>query len=377
MGATYYVDGALGSDSNAGTSAGAGNAWATLQHAASTATGAGITINVKASATYTISSTLTFNSGTTVPNIAPFIVRGYTSSPGDGGRATIQVTSSITGSSFALSDGGNSHVIFDSLKVDGNGICTNGIFANGRGSSLFNCEVTNCTVSGIQATGNTNYAVGCDVHGMASGASYCYILTGGYYHYCVARSSPCPGFSMNANNGGGEAIECIAYGLTGVNGIGFYLTNCLIGSMVRNCIAYGNSSDGIQLGSGSYAGVLLLNNVLVNNGGYGLNMPSWQASSAADYNFFYGNTSGPRNGIAAGPHDVTLTGDPFAAGSSGNFALNSTSGAGASVRAAAYPSLFPHGSTSNYRDGGASQHQDSGGGSSGMLVIPGLNGGFA
>jgi len=42
--------------------------------------------------------------------------------------------------------------------------------------------------------------------------------------------------------------------------------------------------------------------------------------------------------------------------------LNSTTSQGASLRAGADPSSFPGGLTSNYRDIGAAQHQDSGSG---------------
>ena len=55
MATTWYVDGAVGNDSNAGTSPGAGNAWATIGKATSTAA-AGDTVNVKASATYTLTA---------------------------------------------------------------------------------------------------------------------------------------------------------------------------------------------------------------------------------------------------------------------------------------------------------------------------------
>lgn len=67
---TYYVDGASGSDGNAGTSTGA--AWKTLGKA-STSTAAGDTIYVKASATY--NEILTFRSTGTASS--PVIWEGY------------------------------------------------------------------------------------------------------------------------------------------------------------------------------------------------------------------------------------------------------------------------------------------------------------
>ena len=49
----YYVDPSVGDNGNAGTSAGAGNAWKDAEHAAETISGGGHTIYLKASADYT------------------------------------------------------------------------------------------------------------------------------------------------------------------------------------------------------------------------------------------------------------------------------------------------------------------------------------
>ena len=85
---TYYVDGAVGNDSNAGTSPGSGNAWATIAKAASTVV-AGDTAYIKASATYTITSTITL-SNTGSQSAGAIRYEGYTTTPGArDGRPTI------------------------------------------------------------------------------------------------------------------------------------------------------------------------------------------------------------------------------------------------------------------------------------------------
>lgn len=80
---TYYIDGAVGDDANAGTAEGAGNAWASMSKAFSTVV-AGDTVWVKASVTYTDQATF-------LPvgaNNAWIRYEGYTTTPGDGGIVT-------------------------------------------------------------------------------------------------------------------------------------------------------------------------------------------------------------------------------------------------------------------------------------------------
>ncbi len=77
-----------------------------------------------------------------------------------------------------------------------------------------------------------------------------------------------------------------------------------------------------------------------------------------NYNFYWTNTSGALNNITAGAQDVTLTGSPYTNAGSGDFSLNNTAGAGAAVRAHAFPGTFSGISTTGYLDGGPTQHAD-------------------
>ena len=81
---TYYVDWAVGDDGNAGTSEGAGNAWKTIDKAMNTVA-AGDTVYVKATGPYL--ETATIQTAGTVSGTITF--EGYTSTPGDGGQATV------------------------------------------------------------------------------------------------------------------------------------------------------------------------------------------------------------------------------------------------------------------------------------------------
>jgi len=120
------------------------------------------------------------------------------------------------------------------------------------------------------------------------------------------------------------------------------------GISIVACVAYGNIGDGIRLTAArDIANTLILNNILVNNGGYGLNAAVGTTASndrlkvVMDYNAFYNNTSGARNAISAGAHDVALTADPFTNAAGADFTLNNTAGGGAACRGAGYPGTLP------------------------------------
>ena len=89
----YYVDAVSGSDSNAGTSPGSGNAWATFQYALDTITpdADGDQINVKGTQSvgvYVSPASWDLGDYGTPTQHAPLIIRGYTSTANDGGIAT-------------------------------------------------------------------------------------------------------------------------------------------------------------------------------------------------------------------------------------------------------------------------------------------------
>ena len=81
--ATYYVDTAVGDDANAGTSEGAGNAWATIDKAMNTVA-AGDKVWVKASGTYDENG----NIDTAGSLLSPIEFEGYSSTTGDNGKVT-------------------------------------------------------------------------------------------------------------------------------------------------------------------------------------------------------------------------------------------------------------------------------------------------
>lgn len=150
---------------------------------------------------------------------------------------------------------------------------------------------------------------------------------------------------------------------------GYNLNNTSYYYRVENNSTYGNTGSGLRFdGSGDSYALSISDNIFESNSAYGINFSAGtQALNDRNIrefnrrNFFYNNTSGPRNGISAGIFDVTLTSSAFTNAAGGNFSLNNNAGGGALVRAGAvYP--FKGNAGTTYMDGGAIQVQAVGGG---------------
>lgn len=154
----YYVDGAVGSNLNSGLSEGAGNAWATIQHAEDTmAAGGGDVAYVKASAVYAEQVTLAKSFSVSV---FPNRIIGYTTTPGDRGRATIDATGFTSG----IYDGfvTRNFRIFENLRVTG--ADNYNVYMDTGDYGLFvNCEFDNSTLSGVRVDNNHMFLY-CDFH---------------------------------------------------------------------------------------------------------------------------------------------------------------------------------------------------------------------
>lgn len=117
--------------------------------------------------------------------------------------------------------------------------------------------------------------------------------------------------------------------------------NCVFEASSTAAINYSNGSGGLTPASGP---IFRLNNAFFNNTA-NLSPPLLSASSS----------------------DITLTSSPFTNAAGNNYALNSTAGGGASLKATGFPGAIP-GAGTGYTDVGALQSQAATGGSSSAFV---------
>lgn len=317
--------------------------------------------------TYTVATTLT------TPNVSSSnyqtSIIGYSTTRGDLGRPTLNVSAGINGinlnqigwkfenfevvgttSAIGINATG-AYCAVSGCVVSG---CATGIFLSSSSGVLFNCGVTTATTAGFSIGGATR------------------IIS------CTAYSNTCPGFTTASADV--TFLHCASINNTGASSDGFF--NSSFGAVFDSCFAYGNGRDGIRL-TLSYAmsiGGVLVNCLLADNGGYGLNWTSVPTARkntpAMGSNGFWSNALGAFNNYVSQSTDVTISGtdptnDPFVSKATGDFALNDVVGAGALLRAASISATIGIPNTTNYRDIGLFQHQDSGG-SSGIIRNPEL-----
>lgn len=309
----------------------------------------------KATAAYTITANITFSNNATAGS--PIVYEGYTTTRGDNGQVTVQITSAAT-NVFLIS---GSQLIFKNFILDANSISTT-ICARitGQPVVMVNCKYMNFTSKGVSVEAYA-YLENIFITGGTSAA------TGGL---SVSNKMRVVGGRITANACNG--VQLLVAGLvidrviidanTGASSDGIQLATAgatSSPSSIMNCSIYNNGRHGIfGSGAGSYLGLEITNSIIVNNGGYGVSSTTtnylvWESN----YNAFYNNTSGARNNVPSGSNDVTLTGVPFTNAGSGDFSLNSTAGAGASCRASGFPGAAQSGGT-GYLDSGSLQHAD-------------------
>ncbi len=248
-------------------------------------------------------------------------------------------------------------------KISG---CKNGIDGdNGTygwisGLTVIKTEIASCTAAGALISGQTDF-IGCYIHGNTTYGVTVTAAFGG------ANTSTPIGFRhtvVKSNSSGGIYLQA---GAGSSNTSGYTLD--LDHNVIRD-----NINDGIQIAIANTKNVILLliNNIVYGNLGYGVNLTNVAAFIALNQNNAYGsNTSGPRNNLAVGTGDVTLTADPNTNAAGNDFSENATAGGGAATKAAGFPGTIAGCATAGSADVGAVQGA---GGTSGMLYIPSLEG---
>ena len=333
---------------------------------------------VKAESTITTTTQFLFTAVTQPNSGSPgCFLQGYTSTRGDQGQVTIQQTAEISFDNAIIAIANNtggflvSNFILDCNSQTGG----QALHVQGQQGSnvMFNISATNCKNSSgaIGFNNSGHYCIRCSVTGYTGTGSQFTIDGGNGGNFCIdctATGGTGPGFVFAYST----CIRCIAANNTGTTSDGFQISPNSTASIINidQSVAYNNGRDGIHVSPGTLLSIT--NTVLYGNAGFGINdvatNPLILGQVIADYNAFGSNTSGARENIPAGSHDVTLSADPFVNGASANFALNSTAGGGTALKGVGFPGALLVGGT-GFMDIGALQHQaTAGGGTSGAPI---------
>ena len=341
---TIVVDRATGLTAGTGVTLKIGGALATIGAGLALMTVSGMTMYVKNTATYSIGTGLTWPAG---PNYgAETRMVGYTTTRGDGGRAIVKATAAIVGLTMGQSGCG-----VENFEFDGNSTGTTGILVSASFMpSVYNVWAHHWTAEGINATSNLAAISRCEVSNCVGTNGALAIASGCTLIFCYSHDNTKSGFYTAANS---NVDYCVSANNTGANSHGF---SSQYGTAFMGCIAYNNAGSGFFFGTPIAAP--MTNCIAVSNGLYGVNLGLTGSPSLPwiNYNAFYNNTSGARNGIGAGANDVTLTGVPFTNAAGGDYSLNNTVGQGAACRSVGFPGATLYGT--GYADIGPLRHQD-------------------
>ena len=342
-----------------------GGAWATIDFAAGLITTSHVNaagnpprVNVKAGSAYTESSVTITHSGTAA---IPLTWEGYTTSAGDGGVFQQTSTSNST-YAFRMAD----WCVLKDAYITSSGTSCRAVSVDNYGS--YYC----CINVSAKATGSNSHAF------IAGNDAYNTLFVN-----CYVEQATLDGFGANRTG-----LYCIDCRVKSVGRYGFYpgyslpvLVNCIVDSSANDCVYIGGNVGAVIVGCTFYhstggSGIRhvdpgsfpahVRNCIFSQNNQYGIELDS-AADHHEDYNAFYANgVAARKNVVQTGPHDVTLTADPFVNAAGGNYALNTAVGGGAACRAAGFPGAMLDAVNIGYLDIGALQHADPAAGAGGV-----------
>jgi len=214
---------------------------------------------------------------------------------------------------------------------------------SGGVNEYINCKSTNAGAGGWGFTspgsGNRNYWVNCESasnsgkgHDNDAGGSYALLYRCNFHdnaEYAIISASPTIIFQSIFDSNGGD---------------GAFIYN----PVILDSVFYGNTGDGIGFTGNSGTPNIFMNNIIMNNGGYGINRDngcnSWFGGvPLTQNNIFYNNTAGAGYNIIL--DNTQLTNNPlFTNATAGDFTFTSNSPA----LAAGYPQT-PNGLTGDYQ----------------------------
>lgn len=314
----------------------------------------GNTIWVKADGAYTVTASIIFSVNNNGFN--PCRTIGYTTVRGDNGQATwTTATNSVDLIQPWTTDNITHFSFYNLILTSTAGTPGDGYHTTSR--QTFNLLFSNCVFSGFKLAieaGNIFTLVLVNVEiknstglGVSTAEMYCY--------GCYIHDNGGGGVLLTLETAGGAWQNLFVYSIVANNtGNGIESTNSIAGENGRgfatlSSAVYKNTGDGIRINS-TAGGVPFqsLNTVYYGNGGWGINNTGGTAQSPFSFAFmsnaFGANTSGATTGlIQPQSGTVTLTADPFISGT--NFALNSTTGGGAALKAVGFPGVLLAGGT--------------------------------
>ncbi len=230
-------------------------------------------INLKNGSSYLPTTTLALNQSTSVT------IQGYTTTPGDGGKAIIDFSTNAFGVS-----GNSSNIVLSDLIVTttASSGTTDLITLSGQAVALVRVVMHGAQQNGVTFSGTGAVAIECEAYGNNLSNA---VGAGGFAGNGTFAAYYCISHDNTGSNSAGFAINSVANALTGTldhcisdtnGGKGMSLIGIGTGVfLITNNDFYNNTSDGIGVTgvtSTGQATLYIRNNNFIKNGGKGINV---------------------------------------------------------------------------------------------------------
>lgn len=306
--------------------------------------------------TYTIAST-TQNIATGCFNRSCTLI-GYQTARGDYGTPPLLQANGVITTFTILNVNAGDFRCYN-INVDGNLRTSSRAVSCTSSQTFFKCKFFNCTNNGIEngSGGTTVSFILCEVTGCTT-TSPAAVLGNAAVYGCNFHDNTVSGCTY----AGTTLSRCLAYNNSGASSDGFQTSNVNLEGQLVACVAYNNGRYGSNVANGTRH----LNCIMEANStaGYGSTASKTRCLFINCAGF---NTANFSNISITDPSDANIsigffTGAAtfFTAAASGDFSLNAS--AGAVLKQAGFPGVFPAGLSTGYLDVGAVQSMSGGGG---------------
>jgi len=339
-------------------------------------------VNFKNGVTYTVTDTVTHN-------ISGYVrFEGYTTSPGDGGFATLQGPATGTAASLLVFSATNNELQYFILDQNGDAgtASTGGLHITAAGTTVKNVRVKNMWRAGFLIEG-ASYLESCEAHSCNVDDANDY---GGFK--IVEESVLVRCWSHDNGPGAGDSegvvvtadstepvtfIEFVSEN-NGANGVEIPVSHAFV--VFINCTFVNNVESGLEMNGltvTTRSTIIAQNCIFSDNGQYGV---EYDTDDARGYPYidipgFYSNTSGETVNVNASfiSGAITFSANPLTDAANGNVALNSTAGGGVDAKGVGrdtflQDSAIYSATTSASRDIGAAQSAGTGGGAAATVA---------
>ena len=339
-------------------------------------------VNFKNGTSYDVTTPMTFTQS------GPLKFQGYTSTPGDGGRAVFRGPAS--GASINILSSSNTDCHFEDMEITRNGdsgttaavsflqteclakrLVVHDVYASGFSATaaitLVECEAYACVTgngtnsAGFFTSGAGSHLIRCIAHDN-TGSNVAGFRSGGTvirHTGCIAESNGANGFEWSTTTNPGSYLNCDSYNNGGA-GFSLVATTTVAGAFyLENCNILKNTLWGVDTGTtNKVTGVII-------NCGFGSGTQANGSGTIHTGTGWMVEDSGTITYAA----DTTPWVDP----ANGDFRINLTAAKGTG-RGAFLQTAASYAGAVAYPDVGACQHQETGGGggSSRLIGNPGI-----